>query len=313
MIKIIGVETNNGIYITSFATNPHYLYQSLQGYIVNGSKTNPSHEINWVITKNIPTKLQKHVRRPDINERWELKDESLKSDKMPLTLTKEQLSRQYEDESYQYFGEFESVGLMYSFKSDKQDDALEDVEFEYEKVCSIEEIKGGTQKYTTHGKIQHQLVDKMLYPSVVLSEKPCSFSPEATYKIIRSFIKNGINPKFAEITSDYDFCFTVKKKIELAEPESYSVDVNQSLFSRRKRKAKYETRYRKSRNIPVFEMAPKPYQSYTVINGFAGKNHTDLEEKVTAYCEELIKIINEPLDDCPICKGAGVTLNQGIK
>jgi len=45
-----------------------------------------------------------------------------------------------------------------------------------------------------------------------------------------------------------------------------------------------------------------------VIQGFVGKNHKDLKEKIDFYCQNLMEFINTPIEDCPHCKGAGVII-----
>lgn len=115
-------------------------------------------------------------------------------------------------------------------------------------------------------------------------------------------MKANINGKYATITSDYDFCFTVKKVIYHT-PEKYTVNIS-------KRKPKYETRYRRNREIVIFESAPKPYNNYTVQKSISGENHKDLEMKVDKYLKDLIEEINKPLIECECCKGMGVILDK---
>ena len=54
----------------------------------------------------------------------------------------------------------------------------------------------------------------MLTPEFCIHERPCKLtSKKQMYSIVRNWIKTNINPKCAEITNDYDFCFTVKRKL----------------------------------------------------------------------------------------------------
>lgn len=158
--------------------------------------------------------------------------------------------------------------------------------------------------------ILHKPLDWISTPKVLLQEKECSLTKKETFDIIRDYVKVNIDPNYAQITSDYDFCFTVKKKIELYENEKYTVDINNNIFSKRKRKAKYVTKYRTHRFVDVFECAPKPYQDYTVVKPFQGKNYKDLENNIRVYLEDLIKKINEPVKDCKCCKGRGVIIEK---
>jgi DNA-directed RNA polymerase subunit RPC12/RpoP len=53
-------------------------------------------------------------------------------------------------------------------------------------------------------------------------------------------------------------------------------------------------------------MAPKKYQNYRIIEGFRGKTQEDLKNNIDSYCKKLIEFINEPVVDCPHCKGRGI-------
>jgi excinuclease UvrABC ATPase subunit len=100
----------------------------------------------------------------------------------------------------------------------------------------------------------------------------------------------------------------VSKLIELHDPESYKVNVNQY----KRRAPKYETRYRKTREVKVFEMThdEKCYGNYTVIKGFSANSQAELAAVIDNYLDDLMKTINEPLVDCPHCKGMGVIIKE---
>ena len=134
--------------------------------------------------------------------------------------------------------------------------------------------------------------------------RPCKINTEDLYKIVREFVKTNINPKYARITSDYDFCFTVKKLIPLSETKAYQADIS------RTKKQRWVTKYVNEREVTVFEMAPKAYQHYTVIQPIEGNNYQDLEKNIDDYLTKLITYINEPLVDCPHCKGRGVIMDK---
>lgn len=52
------------------------------------------------------------------------------------------------------------------------------------------------------------------------------------------------------------------------------------------------------------------YRGYTVISGMTAKNNTELKNKMDEYLERLMEFINEPIVDCPRCKGYGVILDN---
>jgi hypothetical protein len=122
-------------------------------------------------------------------------------------------------------------------------------------------------------------------------------------KIIRNHIKLNIDPKYARITSDYDFCLTVEKVIS-HEPIPYSVVMGT------KRRPRNETRYRNSRSIKIFQTSPEGYTDYPTQKPINGLNQKDLEEKVDLYLNELMEEINKPFIECEHCNGMGVILNK---
>ena len=91
--------------------------------------------------------------------------------------------------------------------------------------------------------------------------------------------------------------------------EKYTVDVN--LFHKR-RKPKYQQRYKKERLVEIFEMTytGRGYQGYTPVKGFKGDSHTDLKENIDDYLKDLIEFINKPLVECKSCNGYGVELEE---
>jgi hypothetical protein len=152
-----------------------------------------------------------------------------------------------------------------------------------------------------------------VYPALTIHERPCKLTSKQTYDIVREHVKLNINPKVAKITSDYDFCFTVKKIIPIARPYSYEYDAR-SPWSRR-RKPEMKTRWVGDKEIDCFEMTSTEdhYKGYTPIKPFEGKSEDDLKDNIDAYLETLMAYINEPMKECPTCNGVGVLYNKDIE
>jgi hypothetical protein len=136
------------------------------------------------------------------------------------------------------------------------------------------------------------------------SERPCSISGKELYKIARNYINLYINGQYAKVTSNYDFCLTVEKVIHLADREAYTIGAGT------KRKPTTITKYRDTRSIVIFKSSPEGYRGYPIQKGIEAKNQKELDEKVVEYLENLIKEINEPLEDCTCCKGKGVIIKN---
>ena len=78
----------------------------------------------------------------------------------------------------------------------------------------------------------------------------------------------------------------------------------------RLRKSNYQTRYRNTRTVKIFETSPEEYSSYPIQSGIEGKNQKDLEEKIEKYLEDLMKEINKPFVECSHCSGMGVIIDS---
>ena len=176
----------------------------------------------------------------------------------------------------------------------------------------IQRSRWESEGYTplTQDSISHELVDTLLFPDIVLPARTSKLTSKQTYKVIRKYIQDNINPKYAQISSDYDFCVTVEKKISLFEKVPYQRNIS----SFNAKRPKYITDYRHNRQIKIFEMTHDGddgnYKGYTAIKPFEGKNIEDLKNNIDNYLAELMTKINEPLHDCPNCKGLGVILKN---
>jgi hypothetical protein len=330
-MKITAIKTKEGYYLSANLIN--YGDSKLSTFLFNGKLPEPTFDNKWIFVEatSEPMLIEREVSQPAINHRYELIDKSMSTDKIKEVFPRDVVS-EYGEGRYgrQWKKEYAHLESLYELKSDEQPKIKELVDYALDVVLEIDEIKKhkgfsyqvqktnwehGETNSLTEKNIRHQIIDRILFPSIVLTSKPCKLDSMQTYKIVRQYIKDNINPKYAEITSDYNFCFTVKKRLEFFEPEKYSVDVNNSIFSSGKRKPKIVERYRKARlTDTIFEMthAGDKYKGYTIIQGFEGKDQTDLKQKIDFYLENLIEFINKPLVDCPACKGLGVIKDKSM-
>ena len=235
------------------------------------------------------------------------------------------ITEEYEDYSWIFKDEFSHLRSLYKEVSDPQSNVMEEVKFEIVaqvKIDEVDEYKGfsfpvykGNWKSDGEAEITekdaaHQLLDRLAFPDLILPTRPCKLTSKQTYDIIRKHVVENIDGKYAKVTSDYDFCFTVKKVIPLAEQVEYTVDVN-AFYPRRK--PKYQKRYQDTREVEIFEMtsAEHKYKGYTVIEPFVGNNEEELGENIRKYLKGLMDYINEPLKECKHCNGKGVILDLG--
>ena len=312
-ININIVKTDKVCYISDCNALPgdydyNYHRSQLTDIFFDGEKPKETYLKNWLQIKKYPTKMQKYVNRPDINKRYELKSIDLQSDKLPLVI-------KYEDKE-KYDGSV--IESLYEFKSDKQEPVLEDVECEFNVLFEIENYEfppvinynvikeyNSSKVKVTNLDIEHQFIDKMIFPEIMLPSRPCSISSKNFYDIVRQYVINNIDTKVARITSNYDFCFTVKKIIPLIEPESFTY---QKYFARtKKERSKIHYAIKETKEVEIFEMThdQQKYQSYTVLQGLFAQNEHELKEKIDTFLSDLIETINKPLKLCPHCNGSG--------
>lgn len=313
-LTILCVKTNKGCFISDCTATSGYDYDyhrtQLTGMLFDGKKPNDTYCKNWYYIEQYPTTIQKEMRGEIINRRYELADETLASDKLPKVIP-------YEEEANYNANIIDS---LYKYEYDQAPDYLADVPCDIQVICEIDNYnlppkmeynaihKEGwnERQYTVKNiNVKHQMLDKMIFPAILLHERPCKFTSKQMYDITRQYILDHIDNSVAKVTSNYDFCFTVKKLIPLIEPETITY---QNIFARTKHERnKIHTTVKKFNEKEIFEMThdQSRYDSYSVIPEMCANSETELKEKVDVWLEGLIEIINKPLCQCPHCQGTG--------
>lgn len=314
ILTILCVKTDKGCFISDCTATTGYDYNyhrtTLDKLLFDGKNPTGTYYPNWFYIENYPKTIQKEMSGDIINKRYELVDESLASEKMPKVIPYEEANNYNSN----------VIGSLYAYMYDQTPPYIKDVECDIQVVCEIEgynfppkfEYKAIERQSWSDGQytikntnIHHQLLDKMIFPAVLLHERPCKLSSKQMYDITRQYILEHIDNSVAKITSNYDFCFTVKKLIPLIEPETIRY---QNIFAKTKReRSKIHTTVKKYIEKEIFEMThdQRRYDNYSVIPEMCADNETELKEKVDTWLESLIEIINKPLCQCPHCQGTG--------
>lgn len=314
VLTILCVKTDKGCFISDCKATTGYDYNYhrtvLENMFFNGKKPTGTYYPNWFYIDSYPTTIQREVRGELLNKRYELIDTTLESDKMPLVIP-------YEDESKYNSNMIES---LYRFKYDQAPNYMEDVECNIQVVCEIDnysfppkfeyraiaKVGWNENQYTiTNVNVQHQMLDKMIFPPVLLHNRPCKLSSKQMYDLTRQYILTHIDNSVAKITSNYAFCFEVKKLVPLIEPETITY---QNIFGRtKKERNKIHTAIKKYDEKSIFEMTheQEKYKGYSVIPEMYADSEAELKEKVDTWLESLITIINKPLCQCAHCHGSG--------
>jgi hypothetical protein len=276
----------------------------------NGKKPTGTYYPNWFYIEEYPTAIQREVCGECVNKRYELIDITLESDKMPLVIP------------YEYESQYNStlIESLYRYTYDQEPNYMEDVECNIQVVCEIDnysfppkfeyraiaKVGWNENQYTiTNVNVQHQMLDKMIFPPVLLHNRPCKLSSKQMYDLTRQYILTHIDNSVAKITSNYAFCFEVKKLVPLIEPETITY---QNIFGRtKKERNKIHTAIKKYEEKSIFEMTheQEKYKGYSVIPEMYADSEVELKEKVDTWLEGLMEIINKPLCQCAHCHGSG--------
>lgn len=153
--------------------------------------------------------------------------------------------------------------------------------------------------------VQYSDIETMLTPEFMLHTRPCSLTGDQVYKIVRTHILENIDGKYARVTSDYDFCFEVKKVVKIK-----PITTRREVLTEREKRyktPKFKTDVVTSKEIPIFEMTTpsRKYGTYTPIEGWQADNLEDMATQVKVYLDALMEEINRPLEECPNCGGVG--------
>jgi hypothetical protein len=304
--KLQAIKTTDGFFV-----------KDARGFSFNGERPRETWKRDWFKVSSIE-KIEKVVP-----ETKTLTGYSLKPDYAPTAGMPARVDQKFFGEEY-----YENILYpLYTAEYEVTPETTEPTEVEVEVVAEVDgELIEASIHFPVYGaypktdgkcwaitsdRVKLGLLDEIITPEILRQERPCELSSQDSYAIIRAHIKDNIDPKVAEITSDYDFCLTVTKRIPLAKKEEYKVDENFSLFGgRRKRKPKIVTKYREARRIEIYKIAPRlngrVYDGYPEAPMFRGENARNLKDNIDTYLEELMEEINRPARDCPNCNGEGV-------
>jgi len=325
LVKLSVIETPSKYFVKVTGDGGPFPRASIFNYFINGASPESTHLKTWAAIDCFPTSVETTKSRGDINHRWVLRDPAYQSEKFPFSFRRDE--GQYRCEGcWEWREDYRTISSLYQLECDKQEDEIvehpfeivehlkveEEIDFHGIKIPAFSDEGFRKEKYNvTEENVRYNIFDQLVVPSIMMPLRPCKLSSKDSYNIVRQFLKENVDARYAEITSDYNFCFTVKKKIILDYPVKQSIDVTPP----RGRKKRYETRWRKSREVQVFEMtwSPECYKGYTPIAPFEGKNIKDLEENINKFCEDLLSEINSPMEDCPHCHGMGVIIKDPAK
>lgn len=329
-LEIVAVKTNKNIYFSlkkELQSSYNYYSNDIRGYLFNDRQPIESFTRGWYyLNETDITSVKKILPKETVNHRYVLKNKAIQSEAIPLVLIKSEVEKYDSDEETTYWVHpYSDMRPLYELEWDELPERVEDVEFDVDVVYSVdvdaiikpERINIDQWNSSSHQNMsrpqepQHELLSKIIFPPILEPLTPCKYTSKQVYDMVREFVKKNHNREFCEISSDYDFCFQVNKKIPLADPHSWQKELLKANGKSYKPK-KFETRYTGSRTVKLFEMthSENKYKGYTIIPEMFAENEQELLDKMDALCNEILQKINEPLVDCPVCRGCGVVIKD---
>ena len=314
-LQISIIKTDKGkCFISDCKKNEGYGYNyhrtTIDALRFDGEPAKATFYKNWYELPSYPSKVERIITGDVTNRRYELKDPDLESKKYPLMLTYE--DRESVDEEFR--------SSLYEYKCDKVPDYPTEIDVEFVLLCEVENFRDAPEfnypaikrfdysekQYTvTNQNIKHSLIDCIITPEPLRAGGQCEISSKEIYDIVRQHVKDNINSSLARITSDYDFCFTVKKIIPLLKPHTYSYT---DIFARtKKQRSKLHFKTDTSKEIEIFQMThdQQNYKGYTAIKGFKANNEWELKEMIDNFLSTLMDTIHSPIEQCSCCNGSG--------
>jgi hypothetical protein len=315
------------------------LYMSFSGYwsttpayIINGKTLTATWKDKWYYLEGeqeVKT-IQTHTAKKAVNHRWELLE---KVDReafpmLPEFVSQKESCEYYCDEGDELYrfgcnSEYHMFNNMYERVFDYEDGSLESQEFEVKHLKDVKESAVDTIedyqkeqddldtedfKRNLSALVNYDHLASMIKHPLEIHNYPCQISSEQSYKIIRSYVKGHIDTTKASVTSDYDFCFTINKIIEV-KPYTVSRELKKQ-NGRSYAKPRFNTRQISKESVELFEMthAGHNYKGYTCLKPFKGNSLADLTENVRLFLEELMLRVNEKSTKCEHCNGHGVNI-----
>lgn len=308
------VETPECCFITDLIKTSGYDYEyhhsKIEDLYFDGKKPTRTFARNWMKIDKIPSLVEMRITGNRTNERYELTEPDLASDKLPNVIPKE------DKENYQY----NILETLYEYKYDRLPDRMEPVDVEIQTVLKMDKYVEPSLEFEaihkfnysdavykiTSADVGHQLFDKIIFPEVCLADRPCSLTSKQVYDVTRQHVLSHIDTSVADITSNYDFCFAVQKKVPKIAPETITY---QNYFARtKKERLKVKTAVVSFTSHDIFQMTPaqENYKGYTAIPAMYASSEAELTEKMNEWLTYLMSIINAPLEECPHCNGTGL-------
>jgi len=140
-LNIIGIKTTKGIFVTQYNGKDSYnKYSNLNNYKINKETPKPTFDNCWNIINEEPKIIEKLQSPTKENYRFVLKDKSMVCNKIPLQFQREEVCY-YEDYNWIWKQEYIHLVSLYSLEYDEIEQPNKIVEFTYEQIVEVNELK----------------------------------------------------------------------------------------------------------------------------------------------------------------------------
>lgn len=324
-MKIQYYKTNCGIFF-----KPEGMNSPIRCYIINGIEGEllPKYNSFYLVKGN---ELDVKVKKPGAKklDGWKLKNPALESYILPLVLEQGKIVEDWdEDNEKSYVGDFGDYHSLYEQAYKDHPATIEPVELtliclgelhidnlnkpEKTSITLTEGNFGGEVRTVDLADIvNYDDLLRIVVPDFMLHNHACSLTSKQVYQIVRCHVKEFIDRKQAEISSDYDFSFAVNKLYASANPVKVSKEVLKP-NGRSYATPRFTTMMATGKKKQIFNMVWKDAygkkshdNDYTVMEPWKADNLLDMQNQVKVYLNNLMEVLNKELKECSCCEGTG--------
>lgn len=333
MVQIKLYNSNIGIFIQRDSILGSYTYaQDYLGWRINGNVLpTPIRNHFFLRMEFAIDSVEKRIPKSKLHTGYQLVNPALASDQIPEYLSLAEVNLYTDDDGDKCWSNYSGLRSLYTQTYEDLPEQWEHVAFNVEvleqlSIVNYQEPMKLNVTLHSHNSpwdnnqttevdllsiTEFSDIDKMLTPEFLLHERPCTLPSSVVYRIIRNYVKSNINNAHARVTSDYDFCFTVKKRITV---KPYNVSREQyTSRSKSYRPPKFVNTTVSEKIVEVFEMTDDKhfYKGYTPIAAWTASSLSELKYLMENYLADLMMEINCPVSECEHCSGTGhITISK---
>lgn len=270
-----------------------YYASQADKYVINGNKPKPTFKSDWFEIEKQIEKVEKLGASKKVNQRYELKAGYPVSELTPAII----------DDCYMP-DKYEAVAGLYSLKYDEIPAEMEQYEFEVNVIATRDEKFKFPKSPVLN--VTHELLEQIESHPDLLFERPCSIGGKVLYEIVRSYLQENVDNKYARLDGNYSWRIKVDKRIKLAKTFTTSYDANKGT---RKRTPRWIETLHTDKLVTVVHFEDSS-STKTFPPTIYGDSLEDLMIKLNEYLGGLVKMCNEPYKECECCGGNGVLLME---